>query len=193
MALTWTPELDCALTNLCNQNLSNRKVARTLRLSHYLVGKRREALGLPARVPKAKQFHPPVLWSPEMDAALLDLRAKGYGYYEAGEIIGVSNMAVKNRVKKLGLPTWSRGGGRKRARSSHDKDHQPRIISWTPTMDATLIKLRGEGLGYHPIGERLGMSYLPVRKRVQALGLPEWDQKAWNRRFRLTDSERVSQ
>jgi hypothetical protein len=54
-----------------------------------------------------------ITWLPEMDAALVSLRADGFGYNACGDKIGVSNMAVYRRAKALSLPTWGRGGGRR--------------------------------------------------------------------------------
>ena len=52
----------------------------------------------------------PVAWTVEMDAALRAMRAKGYGYERAGDLIGVSNSTARDRVMRLELPTWGQGG-----------------------------------------------------------------------------------
>ena len=49
---------------------------------------------------------PRVTWTPEMDAALIDMRRKGIGYRVCGDKIGVGDKTAGLRVVALGLPTW---------------------------------------------------------------------------------------
>ena len=48
-------------------------------------------------------------WTPEMDAALVDLRAERAGYVRCAARIGVGSQTVAKRVRQLGLPKFSRG------------------------------------------------------------------------------------
>lgn len=86
-----------------------------------------------------------IVWTPEMDAALIEARAQGLGYEATGEVIGVANRVVKRRVKQLGLPTWGRGGGK-------------RGTKWTPEMEKTMRDMLDEGYRQYEISERLSVS-----------------------------------
>lgn len=46
----------------------------------------------------------PIVWTPEMDGALRDLRARGIGFDRCGQVIGVNKGTVAKRVDTLALP-----------------------------------------------------------------------------------------
>lgn len=46
----------------------------------------------------------PITWTPEMDGALRNLRARGIGFDRCGEVIGVNKGTVARRVDALALP-----------------------------------------------------------------------------------------
>jgi len=56
----------------------------------------------------------PVIWSPEMDAALIELRALGLGARKCGKRIGVADKIVLRRAAELGLPPRPRPDGKYR-------------------------------------------------------------------------------
>ena len=50
-----------------------------------------------------------IIWTPEMDAALIDCRARGYDVARCAHVVGVSNTPILKRMEVLGLPKMRRG------------------------------------------------------------------------------------
>ena len=48
-------------------------------------------------------------WTPDMDATLTRLRARGWGVIRIGHAIDVAPATVANRINRLGLPRFTRG------------------------------------------------------------------------------------
>lgn len=108
MTIQWTPEMDAELAAMYAQGRPSAEIAERFGIAASTVGLKVKRLGL-ARRPRING----VIWTPEMDAALVEQRSLGRGYEIIGEHIGVCNTIVKRRVKALGLPNWDRGGGRR--------------------------------------------------------------------------------
>jgi hypothetical protein len=108
MTIAWTPEMDATACEQYRAGLTLLQIEAALGVSKDAVRWRVRKLGVAMR-PRGQRL----VWTPEMDAKLCELRAAGYGYQAAADEIGVVNVAVKRRVKALGLPTWGKGGGRR--------------------------------------------------------------------------------
>lgn len=91
---------------------SLRQVAAQAGLHHERV---RQAL-IRARVPlrPVGSGTDAVQWTPEMDAALSDLRRAGKGAIPCGRRIGVCGRLVRQRVRELNMPANPRAKGRGR-------------------------------------------------------------------------------
>lgn len=44
-----------------------------------------------------------VTWTPDMDAALVEMRSKGFGQRATGDLIGVCGALVRDRERELGI------------------------------------------------------------------------------------------
>lgn len=53
-----------------------------------------------------------IIWFPEMDQALIELRRKGTPWEAIGERVGVTTLRAKLRAKVLGLPIGRLNVGR---------------------------------------------------------------------------------
>jgi hypothetical protein len=109
MTIRWTPENDQKLRSLYDAGYTLPSVAHEFGISFWAARARARRIGVAIR-PRGN----PIIWTPEMDAALRQLRADGVGLAATGQALGVCNSAVKRRVQALGLPMWDKGGGRKR-------------------------------------------------------------------------------
>jgi hypothetical protein len=50
-------------------------------------------------------WHPRIIWTEPMDAALIALRRQGYHWQIIGDRIGVDDATARRRARKLGIPT----------------------------------------------------------------------------------------
>ena len=99
-----------------------------------------------------------VVWSPELDAALVQMHLAGVPQMYIAERFGRDRKTIRRRSRLLGLPPLQLG---------------PRLV-WTPEMDAELSRLRNLGLGHTKIAKRVGVSAPAVKNRLRLLGFPDW-------------------
>lgn len=141
-----------------------------------------------------------IIWTPELDDALLRLRESGLSMMACSKRIGISHPVLTKRCRDLGIKVsafrWTEG----RDRQLHDlrseglswtkvakrigtsagiAHHRARILGidttrksvWTKPRIDLLIQLRAEGYGWRRITKRIGLSSHACRERAAMLGL----------------------
>lgn len=84
------------------------------------------------------------IWTPERTEKLIELFNKRMAYSDIAEAMGLTLYSINHQIHKL------QGDGvlKKKANTS----------PWTPAETTKLLRLRGKGLTFKEIGERLGRS-----------------------------------
>jgi hypothetical protein len=133
-------------------------IATSLGMPVKSTSTRRRRLGLPPRI----QF---TQWTPERDATLRDLLAKGFSAAIIGKEIGVSRCAVLGRAFRLGL--CAKHGTQKRA-----PQIKARESKLTAEFQAQLTALWADLVPADEIGKKLGgLSPKTIYNYVARLGL----------------------
>lgn len=108
--------------------------------------------------------HSKTQWTPNQDALLKSLLgAKRYTYAEVSCRLGRSEIAVKERIKKLGLTI---------------KPLRPDNHTWTEAEVATMLKMRGEHFSYGEVAKVLGVTEIAIRSKMERLFNAEFSKKA---------------
>lgn len=101
-----------------------------------------------------------IIWTPEIDSALLNFRAAGLSMSECSRRIGISLPVLARRCREL--------------------DIHIRSTRWTAAMDAQLRELRSQGLSWPIVGRRLGVSADAAHCRGRRLNLDTTRRPVWN-------------
>lgn len=98
-------------------------------------------------------------WTPHRDALLVQLVGAGYSWSVIGTLCGQTKKSAQARWKVLqsegAIPALMK---KKKAR-----------IRWTQKMDALLVSLRQEGVPWHEVAVRLGVSLYAAWSRGEKI------------------------
>ena len=107
--IRWKPEHDEALRLMHRNGCTYRQMSDAMMVSVSAARCRLKHLGL--LDPMRGRGRPGIVWTVSMDKTLVSMREQRRGQHAIAKQLGVSSGAVYNRIRVLGLPTWSHGEG----------------------------------------------------------------------------------